>query len=47
VRLDIEQEISQVSNGTSGSPNLTPTISQRKVKSSIGGSPDRPCCWPA
>jgi general secretion pathway protein D len=35
VRLEIEQEISQVSNGTSGSPNLTPTISQRKVKSSI------------
>ena len=33
VRLEIEQEISQVSAG-SGS-NLTPTISQRKVKSSI------------
>jgi general secretion pathway protein D len=35
VRLEIEQEISQVSNGGSGSQNLTPTISQRKVKSSI------------
>jgi general secretion pathway protein D len=38
VRLDIEQEISQVSNsGTAASStqNLTPTISQRKVKSSI------------
>jgi general secretion pathway protein D len=36
VRLEIEQEISQVSNGGSGSSqNLTPTISQRKVKSSI------------
>jgi general secretion pathway protein D len=38
VRLDIEQEISQVSNSgsvASTSQNLTPTISQRKVKSSI------------
>jgi general secretion pathway protein D len=36
VRLDIEQEISQVSNsGSSTAQNLTPTISQRKVKSSI------------
>jgi general secretion pathway protein D len=36
VRLEIEQEISQVSNAGSGSSqNLTPTISQRKVKSSI------------
>jgi general secretion pathway protein D len=37
VRLDIEQEISQVSNSgsTSTTQNLTPTISQRKVKSSI------------
>jgi general secretion pathway protein D len=35
VQLEIEQEISQA-NGTSGSQNLTPTISQRKVKSSIG-----------
>jgi general secretion pathway protein D len=36
VRLEIEQEISQVSNGgSSSSQNLTPTISQRKVKSSI------------
>jgi general secretion pathway protein D len=36
VRLEIEQEISQVSNGGTGSSqNLTPTISQRKVKSSI------------
>jgi general secretion pathway protein D len=39
VRLDIEQEISQVtnaSNSTAGSgANLTPTVSQRKVKSSI------------
>jgi general secretion pathway protein D len=33
VRLDIEQEISQVGNVTSGT--LTPTISQRKVKSSV------------
>jgi general secretion pathway protein D len=36
VRLDIEQEISQVQNTTtSTSTNLTPTFSQRKVKSSI------------
>jgi general secretion pathway protein D len=38
VRLEIEQEISQVSNSgsvTSTTQNLTPTISQRKVKSSI------------
>ena len=36
VRLDIEQEISQVSNsGSATAQNLTPTISQRKVKSSI------------
>jgi general secretion pathway protein D len=38
VRLDIEQEISQVSNAsnsTISTPNLTPTVSQRKVKSSI------------
>ena len=37
VRLDIEQEISQVSNSgsTNTAQNLTPTISQRKVKSSI------------
>jgi general secretion pathway protein D len=33
VQLDVEQEISQVSNGTQGS--LTPTVAQRKVKSSI------------
>ena len=42
VRLDIEQEISNVvtttganSNSASSTPNLTPTVSQRKVKSSI------------
>jgi general secretion pathway protein D len=41
VRLDIEQEISQVSNASSStsssssSTNLTPTFSERKVKSSI------------
>jgi general secretion pathway protein D len=37
VRLDIEQEISQVSNGSASTttPNLTPTVSERKVKSSI------------
>ncbi len=38
VRLDIEQEISQVTNSgsaTASTQNLTPTISQRKVKSSI------------
>ena len=37
VRLDIEQEISQVTNATAtgATPNLTPTVSQRKVKSSI------------
>jgi general secretion pathway protein D len=33
VRLDIEQEISNVSPATAGS--LTPTVSQRKVKSSV------------
>jgi general secretion pathway protein D len=37
VRLDIEQEISQVVNGTTGSSttNTTPTISERIVKSSL------------
>jgi general secretion pathway protein D len=39
VRLDIEQEISQVTNAGSttanSTTNLTPTVSQRKVKSSI------------
>jgi len=35
VRLDIEQEISQAAAAPSGGQNLTPTISQRKVKSSI------------
>jgi general secretion pathway protein D len=40
VRLDIEQEISQVTNASSSTSsttaaNLTPTISERKVKSSI------------
>jgi general secretion pathway protein D len=39
VRLDIEQEISQVvngsTNGTAAATNTTPTISVRKVKSSI------------
>jgi general secretion pathway protein D len=42
VRLDVEQEISQVSNASSStsssassSTNLTPTFSERKVKSSI------------
>src|SRR5450755_250325 len=33
VRLDIEQEISQATNATANT--LTPTISQRKVKSSV------------
>jgi general secretion pathway protein D len=36
VRLEIEQEISQVQNSTGATgPNLTPTVSQRKVKSSV------------
>jgi general secretion pathway protein D len=36
VVLDIEQEISSVAAGAAGQgPNLTPTISQRRVKSSI------------
>ncbi|WP_407147118.1 type II secretion system secretin GspD [Bradyrhizobium sp. ORS 86] len=36
VRLDIEQEISNVPNtGTASTPNLTPTISERRVKSQI------------
>jgi general secretion pathway protein D len=42
VRLDIEQEISQIANSSSSSTasssssaNLTPTVSERKVKSSI------------
>jgi general secretion pathway protein D len=33
VRLDVEQEISQVTNQTAAS--LTPTVSQRKIKSSV------------
>jgi len=35
VRLDIEQEISNVVPSTSSATSLTPTISERKVKSSI------------
>ena len=35
VRLDIEQEISNVVPSTNAATNLTPTISERKVKSSI------------
>jgi general secretion pathway protein D len=35
VRLEIEQEISSVASGAGSTQNLTPTISQRKVKSSI------------
>jgi general secretion pathway protein D len=37
VVLDIEQEISNIAAGSSAAsgPNLTPTISQRRVKSSI------------
>jgi len=37
VLLDIEQEISSVpnSNNTAAAPNLTPTITQRKVKSEL------------
>ena len=35
VLLDIDQEISSVPENTATAPNLTPTISQRKVKSSI------------
>jgi general secretion pathway protein D len=35
VRLDIEQEISNVPNTSASTPNLTPTISERRVKSSI------------
>jgi general secretion pathway protein D len=36
VRLDVEQEISNVPNtGAATSPNLTPTISERRVKSQI------------
>ncbi len=35
VRLDVEQEISNVPTSSSNTPNLTPTVSERKVKSSI------------
>jgi general secretion pathway protein D len=35
VRLDVEQEISSVVPSTSATANLTPTIQERKVKSSI------------
>jgi general secretion pathway protein D len=37
VRLDIEQEISNVAGatGANAAPNLTPTVSQRSVKSSV------------
>jgi general secretion pathway protein D len=35
VRLDIEQEISNVSSTTTAATSLTPTVSERKVKSSI------------
>ncbi len=35
VSLDIEQEISECANCSTTTPNLTPTINERKVKSSI------------
>jgi general secretion pathway protein D len=35
VRLDVEQEISSVSSTSSSSSTLTPTVSERRVKSSI------------
>ena len=35
VRLDVEQEISNIPTSSSSTPNLTPTVSERKVKSSI------------
>jgi general secretion pathway protein D len=35
VRLDVEQEISNIPTSSSNTPNLTPTVSERKVKSSI------------
>ena len=35
VRLDIEQEISNVAPTSGGATNLTPTVSQRRVKSSV------------
>jgi general secretion pathway protein D len=35
VRLDIEQEISNVSSTTTTAASLTPTVSERKLKSSI------------
>jgi general secretion pathway protein D len=35
VRLDVEQEISNVSSATPANSPLTPTISERKVKSSV------------
>jgi general secretion pathway protein D len=35
VLLDIEQEISNVAAGSAGATSLTPTVSQRRVKSSI------------
>jgi general secretion pathway protein D len=35
VRLEVEQEISQVVPGTDTAANLTPTIQERKVKSSV------------
>jgi general secretion pathway protein D len=35
VRLDVEQEISNVPTSSSSTPNLTPIVSERKVKSSI------------
>jgi general secretion pathway protein D len=35
VRLDVEQEISNVTSTSSSTPNLTPTLSERRVKSSV------------
>ena len=45
VLLDVEQEISNVAAGTAGS--LTPTVSQRRVRSRSRSPADRPCCSPA
>ena len=35
VTMDVEQEISQVAGQSGGAPNLTPTVSQRQVASTI------------
>ena len=47
VAIEIEQEIRNAARRRAPDQTLTPTISQRKVKSTVSVRAVRPCCWPA